>query len=405
MREEVLKYVHPSLRNWVLKNVTIDVTTDVPTMGVGLVPDFGIKLFINPDFYSELNDEQKRTAWVHELTHIARGDIFMDIPKEDREYWNIAMDAVINDHFPEKIQNVVEEMDGILYKNLYEELDLPKYVCFTNEQIIVERLKEKTQKKQMALKEMLKEMGMKMFDEVMSPPGDLSPKDKMKAYIETMALQGLIEKDAELREMIGKFTAGAEKAPIKSRTYEVTRPIAVPLVDKIMAICKKAGNKFRKLRSYRREGLVEGLRGLTRRRIGSVFLGMDVSGSVYSYIPFFLGVGSYLTFKKYIVKFGTFSDNFTLYNYLPKGTTEIQNAGGGTEIKEMMDYLNKNKDEYDLAIIITDGEIFDWHKNMSQELPFPILWLLTYNNESFAKSVPKKDIILDVSNLMEDKNG
>lgn len=394
MLKDVVKYLHPAISKWIMANVTFIENNSIPTMGVGVKNNVGIFLEYNPEFYDKLNDEEKRFLWVHEISHIIRGDVFKkfeNYEEIDARLWNITWDAIINQHFNQKDIDLVKKLGGIVYEDLRNEFpNLPSMLSLVSEYEIYRTLKDYQQESHDALKKLLDGMANNKFGEVKPASEQLDSETKIKTLIDVMNLQAQIKSDPEtFKEYFGHFASPGTYS--KKENYAINKPVEIPIIEKIMSICKKAGNKFKKQRSYRREGLLEGLRGLTRKRIGKVFLGLDVSGSVYSHISLFLGVASYLTFKKFIVEFGTFSSEFHVYPNLPRREVEIQGAGGGTEIKEMMDYL-KGKD-YDLAIIATDGEIFDWSVDLTEQLSFPVVWLMTENNRM---QVAKKDFVINL---------
>ncbi|MEJ5245948.1 MAG: hypothetical protein WHV28_09635 [Bacteroidota bacterium] len=367
------------LREFVLKNISFKKNYDMPTLGVGIT-DNGIEMQYNPDFYNNLNNEQKRVIWLHELAHVIRGDILKKF--EDRLTWNIVFDSVVNQYFKESDREIVRKLNGVIYEDLREKYDLPERLGGISEFEIYSKIKESND--------------FQLFDVILVPTNNPVAKTKALAEIQKIRKRlseaGIDELEKEFHDLLGSNdlvveSSGQIKAKLPKRT--------IVAIDRIMSICQKQGNIYKHTRNYRREGLYEGLRGLTRKRVGKMFLGVDVSGSVANYIPVFLGIGKQLVMKKYIVEFGSFSSGFTLYKYLPRNENQIKGVGGGTEIRQMMSYLQKQ--DMDLAIVITDGEIWDWKPELSERLPFPVVWLLVGDRKF---KVPGKDIIINIDDVV-----
>lgn len=372
MKYKLLEYMPPHWRQWFIDFVTVE-EGNLPFAAVRNDADKGIVLIINFSAFDKLNDDQKRALIEHEIGHIVRGDIFKQV--EDRDIWNMVWDAVINQTIDNEI---IRSMNGILYEDIKETLGLPKHLCVTSEFEIFQALKKQKEEEAKALEELLQKMG--QWKDVL----DSVPLDKMGLEGRIQVYRALLAASEIAKNYEGAVKVGI--GPGNKQTVKVTKLRALPIIEQLLKLCLQSGRKFIKHRSFRREGITPCLRGMSRKRIGKIFLLVDVSGSVINLLPKMLGLAQWLIQKRYVVEFGTFSSGFKHYPTLPSLEMAIEDAGGGTEIKEALNFLAKS--DYDLAIIITDGEIFDYEEELAAKCPFPLVWVLTQDT---SLPIPKKD--------------
>lgn len=87
----------------------------------------GKTIFVNTNFMSNLPEQEQLFVFAHEVCHIALNHIFRSKDKE-QEIWNIATDAVINQHLKNDglpiVEGGIDIKDALLYdaEELYEKL-------------------------------------------------------------------------------------------------------------------------------------------------------------------------------------------------------------------------------------------------------------------------------------------
>ncbi|MGC8978837.1 DUF2201 family putative metallopeptidase [Caldisericum sp.] len=369
--ENIFEVLSPALRLWATKNLDVVMTDDIQTAGVCVENKRGFVLYVNPEWFGRLTSEQKEYLLRHEISHVFRGDVLR--PHDaDFKLWNVVADAVINHQLGE---DIAKEMDGIVYTELASQLGLPtQYVA--SEYSMLQALKEKADATE------------KLFEQSQNL-GEVLPSEELDAETRAKVLKGILEgRDIPDNEMSQpSLSIGSEKGT-ESRVYSEPKRLAI--IRKILRVALSEGNTFQKTRSYMREGVVDGIKGVHRKRIGKIFLCVDTSGSIDpDVLKSFIGIGYWLSRNEFIADWGSFSDEFYLYRTPIKGFADLRGVGGGTRIAGLFDFLRKNK--YDAVIILTDGEIFDYAPSLGDGVSAKIVWMLTYDNQDFKEMVPKKD--------------
>tara|TARA_Y100000356_G_scaffold42894_1_gene33439 strand:+ start:1702 stop:2853 length:1152 start_codon:yes stop_codon:yes gene_type:complete len=92
---------------------------DIPTAGVSQ-NGIGVQLAVNPDFFDNLNTDQRKGLLKHEILHISFGHLLMRSLYSDKQLFNIAADLEINQYIR---SNCLPE--GGLTLESFPELKLP----------------------------------------------------------------------------------------------------------------------------------------------------------------------------------------------------------------------------------------------------------------------------------------
>ena len=93
-------------------------STDIPTMAVGFVNDINVKLFVNPDFWFSLTENQKKGLCKHEMLHIVFFHLLTKKPDHIKD--NIACDLEINQY----ISREYLPKDGIFLEEINQKFNL-----------------------------------------------------------------------------------------------------------------------------------------------------------------------------------------------------------------------------------------------------------------------------------------
>lgn len=351
-------------KSWFLKHIRMEKDNQLPSFAGVYMDNKQIKMVINETLSSMLSDKDITNLIIHEVAHIIRGDILVDRTNMNFEIANIAMDSIINTNIN------VEEIGGIkgvTIKSL-QELDFPVPDQPMSWRIVYDIIMER-----------MLEINLKSYDIILSPKGDYN---ENKDALDDMILD-LIECDAQIINKIS-FNNNLNK-----RKISVTITTSTVLENIIRNIVSYAGKRQKK-RTYRRENhLDDSLKGISRIPLNKVLVVADISGSYTHYTSIIIGLFYWLSKKNIVAHFGTFSDDFYLYKN-NVNLNELRGYGGFTQIKGMFNYLQK--ESYDLVVVFTDGEIFDYNKKLRQQYPGKIIWVLETNHN--LKLYDSKDVIL-----------
>ncbi len=93
--------------------------TDIPTAGVSQ-NGIGVQLVVNPEFFGNLNEDQRKGLLKHEVLHISFGHLLTRNLYSDKQLFNIAADLEINQYIAERCLP-----EGGLTLNSFPELNLP----------------------------------------------------------------------------------------------------------------------------------------------------------------------------------------------------------------------------------------------------------------------------------------
>ena len=387
------QYFPKSLASWGLKNIIIEFNDNIPTAGVMFDKNSErFRMYINPSFWDGLNEADRKRLIAHEISHILRGDVFVNDAEYNPQLSNIAMDTLINTVLKiERIGNIeawyLERLKKELNPERAKKLDTPFLLGWkTIYDILKEEQKEEIKN---ALSDII--------------PSEIS--EKAKDIIAEGIIKGRIpaegnedsELDAEIQKAISNISsnivkikrAGNEKGRNGKLVPQTTpNPTLLAIIKNIEAI--KKGRRYKR-KTYRREGILPELRGKARIPTLDVLVALDISGSVLDKIDKMSGLIQYLKQKQLNFEFGTFSDTWRVYPNIR--FTGLDGYGGGTCVKELFEYIKKRNPS--LVLIITDGELFDFDKSFLK-ISNKIIWVFT--DEVHNDLLKKSDIALKLEN-------
>jgi len=357
--ERVAGLLDKETRNWLLRNLKVIETTD-DLVGVALT-DRGYILALGSQIDS-YNDEQAKIVLLHEIAHVLRGDCLGD-GDVDPGLANIAKDSIINCGFPDFKSHFPSGPP--YYWDLAKEYDELPSDMIPGWKLIYDVLKKN------------------------SPPMmvsfDAAPQNKTSSRKKAEQIHAKVVLEARKVEALKKLGAGPlVKGAYQGRVKGQPLPPWARLLNKITRKVRKNGfGSLVHVRTYNRPGRVEGLRGVARQPRLTIEVILDVSGSCSALEPVFRGLAQTLK-RHYNVRLGVFANQFAEI----KRAGEVPEVGGGTEIRPVMEALDKIRP--DLAIILTDGDFFD-----ALELPTCPVWFVIYGDEpKWATSLRPKDKII-----------
>ncbi len=347
-------------KEWFLKYITFEKMDENQEMFCGVsLKNNKIYFHYKESAFNKLSDNEISMLIKHEVAHIIRGDLLVSRDYDIRTA-NIAMDAIINNIL--KIGKI-GEYEGITLDSLREAFpEIPEYPYGWKE-IYDILLRNKVS-------------NIILIDKV-----DFS--DDNSYEILEDAVTDLMIYDPKIIESVKFSNAFNNKLDIKVTTSKLLESI-------IRRIKSYSGNKLKR-RTYRKEHPTNNmLKNISRVPLNKILLVLDVSGSYTSYTNTIMGLFYWINkTKDLLTDLGVFSNSFHI---IPRNKlNSIPGYGGGTSIKGMFDYLQKNR--YDLVIVFTDGEIFDYDDNLRGNYKGKILWILD-NNDNISIYKKGKDEVL-----------
>lgn len=319
-------------------------------------------LGINVPLWEQLSADDRQKLLLHEIAHVLRGDLLVN--NVNHTLHNIATDSIINEVLD---IDAVGEHDGIRYSHIYKDLNLPDKLSAIGWRAIYNALLEKAKENG--------GIGRLGFDEIKETDNSLEAQEKViEARIEAEGIEDIQKniKDA------GHFEMSSQKYT----HYEVKIKQDTRIASIFSAIrARHDANVRLRRKTWRREGVYEGLRGLSRVPTLSVLVIIDVSGSFTEYIKLALGITSGL--KDFQVDVGVFADRFAMVNNL----NDLPDVGGGTYFSSVVP-----PKPYDVWVVITDGYFSD-----TPQLPnHPIVWVIPKGDQERFKLARPFDIVLDL---------
>ena len=321
--------------------------TFIQTIGIEVLEDSTIKtararwneqkkkyqILLKPDFVYP--HPEKTKILYHELFHILHGDCIAREGRENREKWNIACDMIINEQLD--VQDVGCVRLSKTYHIFTGEPAPPIYT--TGRRQIYEKIKD----------------GEDLSDDFNG--GDIEPTDDEEAQreLDKVRARAVIEsgKNEKLKEILKRAGINVQSSPPENVVMEKPPNELMKLLKEVHTICQNKKN-----RSVYNHG-----RRINNRRGGypfiklpkpliSILLFVDVSGSVYHIVEKLIGLGKYMN-TKYKIDIMYFADTVD---------KDYKNAGGGTQLKPIEDYITSHLNEYDVFIIVSDFEFWDTHE-------------------------------------------
>lgn len=299
--------------------------------------------------YSKFPDKALKTILLHELHHIQRGDALIDT--ENPVLANIAQDAVINETLDKE---VIDALNGVRYARLTREVtgvDWPEYTPGWKYIYGV-------------LEETLKSGKQAIPGRALTMPVKCTVKEKHKKE------QLHTEACLKLRQ------AGCINELNIRKTIKNTKAKAIPNLRKVLEAIKKS-HKGKgvpsRTRTHVRPGRIDGMRGVTRRKMSRIDIALDKSGSMDINEALVDAVHRWLQ-NEYEATFWEFATRYRKYG-------EDTDIGKETFITPILTEL-KRSNKTDILVVISDGLFMDRHA-LSYNLPdCSVIWVIKRPKQS-----------------------
>ena len=319
------------------------------TAGVGK-HGIGMRLVINPDFFSDLSEIHQQGLLKHELLHIAFGHIILADKYPNKKLFNIAADIEINQYIEWGMLP-----PGGLTLNTFSSLNLPKRAG-TNKyyKLLEQECDENGNSGNVTLQGILDQMDgnsqydHKEWEEVTDLP-EAEKKLVQKQYEHQMK-----QTAEEIQKRCG--TIPGELAEIIERLFKIEPP-KFNWKQYLKRFINNASKIYtKKLRRKYNKRYADNP-GLKIKHKNHVLVGVDTSGSVSSeeLVEFMHELchmhktGNQIT----VAQFDTELTSIEEFN--PKQNWNIKGRGG-TYFQPVVDHYNDPKLKYSAFICLTDGE-------------------------------------------------
>lgn len=322
---------------------------DVPTACVAR-NGINYEILVNPDFWNGLTDSQQIAVLQHEIMHIAFKHMLMMDSFPDRENFNIAADAEVNQY----IENLPS--DCIDYRKIGENLP-PK--AGTN--FYYKFLKEKPKNENVKAPE--NHDSWKDFEGVSEAEKQLISNQTdhivKSAATQVMKQRGTIP--SEMKEYVDKLFK--VNPPVFNWKSYFRRLIGFSVEMFVKRSLKKPSKRF------------EGAAGMKLKHKHDILVAIDTSGSVSTE-----EFKDFMSEIYHIWKTGVGVDiiecDARIQRMYPfKGTFDGKFQGrGGTSFSPVIEYYNKSRKAYSTLVFFTDGYAPIDFKVMKQ-----MIWVITSN--------------------------
>jgi predicted metal-dependent peptidase len=336
----------------------------IETAGVS-INGINYMLYINPEFFLNLPDNQKKGVLIHELIHIAFNHLVMRDKFQDKKLFNIAADCELNQYID---RNDLPE--GAIYPDSFPELNLPLKAGTHKYYELLQSAAENNESE--TLSNMLESDMHPTWEDITAGLSDAE-----KKLIEKQLKHQLNEVASSLKNK-GDIP-GFIKEVIDNMNYDEPSKF-----DWKSYLRRFAGNsnKIYTRKSRRKENhRLEGNPAIQIKMRNHILVAIDTSGSVStSELKEFLQeiyhinkTGTVIT----VVQCDTEINSIEPFNH----RKEIKFKGrGGTEFQPVIDHFNENKGKYTSLIYFTDGEC-----SAPRNVNFKTLWVhsskSTINND------------------------
>ena len=338
-----------STRSWVLQRLAWD-STNCQTAQVELQRTYTLR--INPEWWSGLTVEQRRSVLLHEIAHVWRGDCPRGLELAQKgqinpQTWNIATDAVIN-------RTLNDLPPGVRYEGACERAGLKPSVTWYTAYHIAQALTQSEssdgsgESQQAAPGADSGDQDGRTFEGDVVPSGDPVDHAREKADLEKAARADGLDpaKDFPASRRPQPRQAGrGEGAAVWTPDKRAALRVAVDLRAEVA----KSTKRREPVRSWRREGRLPLLRGISRVPRPSVGLYLDVSGSTSEHWSDIAAIARGL--RRDGVEVFVFNDGVREWDCVSP-----LRAGGGTTWQPIREHATGR---FDKAIVATDGYFFD----------------------------------------------
>ena len=324
-------------------------TEKCATAGVGK-HGIGMRLVINPNFFSNLNEHHQHGLLKHELLHIAFGHIILADRYPNKKLFNIAADIEINQYIAE---NMLPE--GGLKRDSFPGIFLPeKAGTKVYYDILNDTCDSEGGSSNEELDKLLGEMdgNSQYCHKEWAEIGDLPEAEKklvQKQYEHQMK-----QTAEEIQKKCGNIPG--ELAEIIEKLFHIEPPKFnwKAFLKRFVNNSSKVYTKKRRRKENKRYAANPGIKIKHRNH---VLVGVDTSGSVSSeeLVEFMHELGHMVRTGNTITvaQFDTELTDVSIFD--PKKSWEIKGRGG-TYFQPVVDHYNDPKNKYSGFICLTDGE-------------------------------------------------
>ena len=338
---------------YVLLGLQKEFTNEVPTAGVG-INGINYKLYINPEFWKSLNENQKKGLIIHELMHVVFFHLTDFNHLKNKEVANIAKDIEIN----QKISRDMLPTEGCFLE------DFTAYGLEPNEGT-------NTYYKKLMQSEQLKEQlggegggtGAETFENENGKPISVPQHDWKEVEEASESQIKLMER--QLAEVLDnaieqvKKSQGSYPHGIEERIKKILKP-EPPKFNWRAYLRRFVGSSIKTSmkKTMRKKSLrFEHDYGLKVVQYSHILVGIDSSASVSD-----KEIKEFLNELHHMHKSG---NDFTLIfadtemqepiKYNPKKELVLKKRGG-TNFNPIVDYYRANRNKFSTLIYLTDGE-------------------------------------------------
>lgn len=393
-----------------LQEINIRMTIQVPTMGVSFDKKISkFFMFINPDFYQKMTDEQQQAVLIHEILHILHKHI-LDVRMIDTKEFttlNIAMDMAINQYITGLPNGCDECKDKDIRKiepcknekcagrvidiKDWQTKDFKPFPTFKNFETyfkLIEDSKGEGQSNEDVYKAFSGNGGQTLDQHTFEQLSDEEKKEVLKE------MKGVLERTIE------KSSYGHSQVPdyVKDLLKQIESNISGINYRKILSsTIKKSLNMLDRESTWNKPNKRYGYlaKGTKIGQVPNAYFLADTSGSIshteinefMSVVDGFLKVGQK---KCWMGLWHTALYSVKKYRVGTK-LKEADLESGGTDVTPALDFV-KTKNP-DLAVFLTDG-FFDMPKKKYNN---NILWVIAKNgnkDKAFLDQLPGKYVFI-----------
>ena len=334
----------------VLLNLPKEITEEIPTAGVN-----GVRMVINPKFFLELSEAQRRFLLVHEAWHIGLMDVIRGKNK-DKQVWNQACDHYINLMVDGQKDAQLSFIEGGL-KN-------PKYTGWEKEDIYNDLLKNPPSN-----------CNNPLDNDIQDGDGELSEEEVQK-------IEGEISKIVQQAAMQAKAAGGRVPTQVETYLDDLYNP-RLPwdkILIKYMDSFNNEDYSYQRInKNFFPHGII--LPTLYGEGLGRIAIANDTSSSVNdiefkSYLGAIADIKTKLNPSQMdVVSFTTrIEKTWTIQS--DEDISKIQfRAQGGTDLYPVFDHFNDPKNQPQVLIVFSDLECMPIRKKPN----FDVIWIVVNN--------------------------
>lgn len=345
---------------------------DLPCAGTN-----GRVILFNPNFFAELNKEERLFVIAHEVLHIA----FLHFVRQgnrDQRIWNMAGDYVINYELQNNFDNI-SMPDGALYDWEYRNMTTEEVY-----DVLIQKDPEELNQIMLNAKFGMKDI---MEDSMTDASGESHPAAS-KDEVTTVLVQA---------EQVAQMQGAGNFSNTISKLLEAIKTVKIDwytlLIDYVSKRIKDSYSFTKRNRRYSHMYLPS----MNSLGMGTIAVYMDVSSSVeIDTLRRFLGAIQDIKdlCKPELLKIVPFNTEL-LNPYLFNRDEEIPinldfDIYGGTDINPCLKDMNEQK--YDISIVFSDG----YFMSIDEEIPESIFWTIYDDSSRRFNSITDKGTIIYV---------